>query len=129
MNPKYQETRFDVGGELPSSFAIITAYNPLGRNAPESRNRHQDQTLRAVLVGRGATPVRVTGFDPEGDHREPGWAAELSLKDALAIGRTFKQNAIYYVDQGALSLHTSLGDRQTTLGPFDERVNTLTGAS
>ena len=122
MNPKYQEAVFEVEGEFPASFAIITAYNPLGRHAPESRNQHQDQTLRAVLVGRGGSPVRVTGCDPVGEHREPGWAVELPLKEALEVGRTFKQDAIYYVEDEVLSLHECRGDRQWSLGAFAERV-------
>lgn len=118
----YQETVFEVDGHLPACFAIITAYNPLGRSAPSSRNQHQDLTLRAVLEGRGCTPIRVTGRDRGDAHREPGWAAELSLKDALEIGNIFKQEAIYYVSDGKLSLHRCDGRESIDLGDWASRV-------
>ena len=105
MNPAYQTTVFDWEGSLPHTFVVITAYNPNGkRSSPESRNRHQDATLKSVLLGRGLSPVRVTGMSPDQVHQEPGWAVELSEHDALELGRVFKQEAIYIIRDGQIYL-------------------------
>ena len=72
MNPAYETSIFEVKGELPQNFLIITAYNPKGLNAPMSRNLHQDATLKSVLVNRGLSPIRVIGQSPDQSHQEPG---------------------------------------------------------
>lgn len=105
MNPAYQTTIFAWESALPSSFVVITAYNPYGkRSSPMSRNLHQDATLKSVLLGRGFQPIRVVGMSPDGVHREPGWAVPLLETDALELGRVFKQEAIYCIRQGELYL-------------------------
>ena len=126
MNPYYYQTVFTLSDEdrqsLPGRFAVITAYNPRGLHAPESRNRHQDQALRAVLEARGIQPQRVIGSHPTKAHQEPGWGAALTLRDALQIGRTFKQLAIYYVEDDLLKLCSCVGDEVVELGSFRERI-------
>ena len=129
MNPAYQSTVFAWEGELPSSFVVITAFNPNGkRSSPLSRNRHQDATLKSVLIGRGLSPLRVTGMSPDGVHQEPGWAVELSEAEALELGRVFKQEAIYIIREGALYLTSCAHPRrgqareEHALGPWSARV-------
>lgn len=125
MNPAYLDTVFDVETlhPLPQEFVIITAYNPRGRTAPPSRNRHQDQTLRAVLEGRGITPFRVTGRSVDGSHQEPGWGAALDTQTGLEIGRMFKQEAIYGVREDELTLYSCTREEHEHLGSWSARVN------
>jgi len=132
MNPAYTETIFSAEAELPSSFVVITAYNPNGKlSSPESRNRHQDATLKSVLSGRGLRPIRVTGMSPDQSHQEPGWAVELSDAEALELGRVFKQEAIYIIRSGQLWLvscaHPRRGQarEERALGLWSERVAPL----
>ena len=127
MNPAYLDTVFDVETHhlLPQEFLIITAYNPKGRAAPPSRNHHQDQTLRAVLEGRGATPFRVIGRSVDGSHQEPGWGATLDIQTGLEIGRMFKQEAIYQVRDDELTLHGCIREEQEHLGSWSVRVNSV----
>ena len=126
MNPAYFDTVFDLYSQqdLPEDFVIITAYNPQGRSAPPSRNQHQDQTLRAVLEGRGATPFRVTGRSEDGRHQEPGWGAALDLQTGLEIGRIFKQEAIYHVSGDELCLCDCTQTRVERLGSWNARIKT-----
>ena len=122
MNPAYETSVFEVKGELPQSFLIITAYNPKGLNAPLSRNLHQDATLKSVLVNRGLAPVRVIGQSPDGHHQEPGWAVELDLATGLEVARIFKQLAIYVVESNQLSLHDCYGTKKVELGDWESKV-------
>lgn len=125
MNPAYLDTVFDLEThqQVPQVFVVITAYNPRGRTAPPSRNLHQDQTLRAVLEGRGALPFRVTGRSADGQHQEPGWGAILDLKTGFEIGKMFKQEAIYHIQGDKLTLHSCDGQQIEPLGSWSERVN------
>ena len=104
MNPAYVSAVFAWEGELPSSFVIITAYHQHGRISPDSRNKHQDATLKSVLSARGLNPVRVVGMSPDASHQEPSWAVRLEEPAALELGRVFKQEAIFIVREGALSV-------------------------
>ena len=124
MKSAYLDTVFDVDhqAQLPQEFVIITAYNPRGRAAPPSRNQHQDQTLRAVLINRGATPLRVTGRNVDGSHQEPGWAVALSVQVGLEIGRMFKQEAIYSVSHDELTLHACTHEQTDPVGSWNARV-------
>jgi hypothetical protein len=125
MNHAYLDTVFDLEPQLntPRSFVVITAYNPRGQFAPPSRNRHQDQTLRAVLEGRGGAPFRVTGRSVDGKHQEPGWGAVIDIQTGIEIGRMFKQEAIYYIDEDDLSLHSCDQVEVKHLGSWAARVN------
>lgn len=122
MNPAYAQACFEVEGELPTSFVIITAYNPRGLSAPQSRNQHQDITLHSILTQRGYRAVRVIGRDHENSHREPGWGAEIDLQTAKEIGKLFKQDAIFQVQNGLLHLHACNGKYHQELGKWSERV-------
>lgn len=122
MNSAYLGAVFEATEDTPEQFAIITAYNQHGRLSPESRNRHQDMTLKAVLEGKGLNTVRVTGRDEHNTHREPGWAVELPLSEALKLGRLFKQEAIYYVQNGQLSLHMCDTGETVKLGLWSDRL-------
>lgn len=46
----------------------------------------------------------VTGCSPDLVHREPGWAANITLSEALRLGRLYRQDAIFWVSGGALYL-------------------------
>ena len=122
MNPAYETSLFEVKGELPQNFLIITAYNPKGLNAPMSRNLHQDATLKSVLVNRGLDPVRVIGQSPDQSHQEPSWAVDLDLEAGLELARLFKQLAIYQVEGKQLKLHDCNGEQIIDLGEWQARV-------
>ena len=128
MNPAYLDTVFDVETHhpLPQEFVIITAYNPRGRAAPPTRNHHQDQTLRAVLEGRGVTPFRVIGRSVDGSHQEPGWGSPLDIQTGLEIGRMFKQEAIYHVHDDELTLHSCTHEETEQMGNWSARVISAT---
>lgn len=127
MKSAYLDTVFDVETpeKLPTQFVIITAYNPQGRSAPPSRNQHQDQTLRAVLIGRGFEPIRVTGRDEAQTHQEPGWAVPLELSIGIELGKMFDQLAIYQVVDDVLFLHdcaSKLPKDPVNLGSWKARL-------
>lgn len=88
---------------------IVTAYNPLSILRPEPENRAADERLRADLVRRGASVVRVVagGTGPDADRwAEPGFAVTgIPLPEVVALAAELRQNAIAWIDEhGALSL-------------------------
>ena len=122
MKAEYQDTVFTISSHLAAKFVIITAYNPFGQLAPPARNQHQDQTLRAVLEGRGFNPIRVIGMSPDRAYQEPSWSIECSEVEAIELGKYFKQEAIYVVEEDRLTLVSCQTTERVDLGSWSLRV-------
>jgi hypothetical protein len=129
FHPAYFTIRFHTDAILdqwPEHFFIITAYATTGETWSDERNTQADNELYQELLRLGHTPIRITGFDPESGHGEPGWAVDLPEEEALTLGRTFRQDAIYRVDGDVLTVaHCSLPTVWVHVGTFHERIVTI----
>jgi hypothetical protein len=104
----------------PVDFAIVTACNPWGRVVSAEENQAADEALCAGLREAGYALHRLTGgsADPSG-HQEPGWAVALDPGQALAWGRRQRQDAVFLVRAGRLSLLVCADGSEVDLGrPF-----------
>lgn len=105
MIAEYFETRFRSESRYeswPDEFAIITAYATTGHTWSPDRNIEADKRLKDHLLASSAGIRRLTGYSPNSDHSEPGWAVEMNLDEALLLGCEFLQDAIYFVRSGDL---------------------------
>lgn len=129
FHPAYFTVRFRTDSpirEWAAHFFIITAYATTGETWSDERNIQADQELQQELMNMGRTPVRITGFDPESGHSEPGWAVELPVEDALLIGHRFKQDSIFRVEDDVLSVARCTPNAAwTTVGEFRERTHSM----
>jgi len=121
----YLKTIFIVedlnAGWNDASFAIITAWNPDGTACDDETNQKADEGLRNVLRLHATCQKieRITGASPDRSHREPGWAAfGLSLEEALAIGKQFRQEAIYWVEKGDCDVVSCTDNSRKRLDEF-----------
>jgi hypothetical protein len=123
MNPAYHHTVFQaLPEELPTSFCIVTAWNPDGQTDLPGLNRQRDHDLAERLDALSLPRVRITGMSPDGLHAEPGWAIPCKLEQGLELGREFRQEGIYHVSEGELRLANGETGQATSLGPFAPRV-------
>jgi len=75
-------------------FAIITAYNPGNHKLNDAANRERDMALYKELHNDYALLRAIGCLD---DHCEAGFAVlEISLEEAIKIGRSYGQYAIFY---------------------------------
>jgi len=126
LHSAYFETCFEYEGDKadwPSSFAILTAFATTGDDWTREQNEAADRRLADVLRERGSLICRVTGYSPNTNHAEPGWAATLDFDTACAIGRNFHQDAIYFVEGGTLFVSRSAEPQRVGVGAFRERVH------
>lgn len=132
MNPAYRQAhfRFDppLGG-LPASFGIVTACNPHGQVVSAEENEAADRALAARLDAAGWLRFRVTGGSPDFSHAEPGWG--IVTPDGLAgivkLGLEFRQVAVYWVENGRLSLHACApGSAPEDLARWEDRAQAHT---
>jgi hypothetical protein len=127
MHAAYFETRFktaELVATWPESFAIITAYATTGEHWSPAENADADAQLEQALRLRNVGCLRLTGYSPTTGHEEPGWACEIPFDDACDLGALFRQDAIYVVSGGALSV-TYCDERRcrVPVGVFVERLD------
>ena len=95
---------------LGSEFAILTAFNPHGRDHSAADNAARDRRLRDELTARGLTWVCADGWSPDRSHREPGVAVVVDRVTARQVARAYEQSAIYWYERGVLWLVGALVD-------------------
>lgn len=125
LPPEYYNTVFLLEGAptpLPSSFAIITAWNPMDEIASLEENERRDEELRKLLELRQIPYFRATGCSPDLVHREPGWAITLPAEPALEIARTFRQRGLWRVEGDRLWLVDCADGSGEDIASFQERL-------
>lgn len=122
----YFETQFDCPArnvEWPESFSIITAYAPTGQQGSPAQNIAADHALESELRESTKWLTRLTGFSPETNHAEPGWAVDVPWQKACDLGLKLKQDAIYHVMKDDLFVSYCDGRRALVpVGNFKERL-------
>ena len=109
--------------DLDGTFSILTADNPRGKISDAYTNRRAERALFNKLC-LWCRPSRLQGCSPAGGHCERSFAAPITRRQAQALARRCRQNALYHVEQGVLYLAPCLmeGRREERLGSFAERV-------
>jgi hypothetical protein len=131
LPPEYLGTVFLLdrpADSLPGSFAIITAWNPMHQATDASENELRDGELKERLVQRGFPHFRATGCAPDLSHLEPGWAITMDAEEALALGREFRQLAVWWISGDDLFLVDCADGGHELVGSFRGRVRTLDSA-
>jgi hypothetical protein len=114
MNPAYLQARFQAElpfGGLPENFGIVTACNPYGKPASAEANAAATASLRGLIEREGWPYFPVTGGSADFSHAEPGFGVIASEIDCMALGRVFKQDAIFWVNRGHVFLMPCSGQR------------------
>lgn len=96
---------------IGTQFAVITAYNPGGRNLFALWNCWRTVRMRFALTARRTRFVAASGESPDGSHRERGFAAAMSRSDAAAMARQYGQLAIYWFDGERFWLDDAIASR------------------
>lgn len=102
------EVRRTAGG---AELTVVTAENPRGQVRSAEENAAATASLRRALEAGGYRFVPCTGRDPEDTHRESGFAVAGSLGPALALARSFGQDAVFRFEDGAFLLVELAGAR------------------
>ena len=125
MNEKYFETLFldcDKDDEFPKTFAILTAFNPMDQSLGNDLNKKRNLELFQILGDRGKTFARVTGSSPDHSHQEPSFLVHCSRQDALELGTTFRQRAIFWVNDDQLEIIECSTGISHSAGSFRNRI-------
>jgi len=91
-------------GTVDRTGYVITAHNPYGQPRGPAYNAGANDQLRRLLELRGVTFEEATGRSPDGSHREDGFFVETDETDALAVGASFGQLAIFKITSQAVQV-------------------------
>ncbi|USD40665.1 DUF3293 domain-containing protein [Vibrio sp. SCSIO 43135] len=101
-------------------FAIVTAWDPASKLMPYQYNFVKNQHLQQSLNCYSWTKVLVG--DQQFSWSEESFAVAISSQKAVALGKQYQQNAVYYVEHGELFLLSCLKDKTVKhLGKLVER--------
>ena len=125
-NPVHLEAYFTAdppASGTPRTFGIVTAFNPGSAPAPEDANRKADHELEAWLSAERLAHFRVTGRSRDGAHQEPGFGVPASSpEDIRRISRRFRQEAFFWVEDGAVFVINTDGIRRHPVGRWEDRL-------
>lgn len=127
MNPGYVDVHFRAeppASGLPAAFGVITAYNPCGKTLSQEENELATKTLRNALEAESLACFSVIGGSSDFAHSEPGFGVIFSsVQRAVEWGVRFRQEAVFWVEKGKVSLIPCDGSAATDLGSWRLRSN------
>ena len=108
-------------GGWPEKFAVVTACNPMS-----SGDREDDSAatirLKKHISRSGHKRYRVTGASPDWSHQEASFAVwNLTLDEAVAMGREFRQRAVFWVERGRIEVVSCENGERKFVGLWEER--------
>jgi hypothetical protein len=96
MKEDYHQTQFVTrleGASSPDHFFIITAHNPVGKVTSDETNDENNTLLLEAIKASKLNSFPVTSQCE--NHAETGYGIKCSRAEAIALGKQFRQEAIY----------------------------------
>ena len=134
IRPEYLKTLFvpkKPGKNQPppdwsSPFAILTAHNPGGKIVDLETNTEADKELRRSLSRKSLPKHRVTAVAEDWSHEEKSFAVwGLDHATAAKIGREFRQDAYFWVENGTVHVHSCHTQEKQKVGTWESRLRTF----
>ncbi|UAA39115.1 DUF3293 domain-containing protein [Paraneptunicella aestuarii] len=110
------------------AFAIITAFNPHGKQLTEDENKSAHEKLKQQLLRNTGLVCEISGCSRDLSYQELSFAIQVSREKAMQLAKQWQQNGFYYVTQeGRLWLVPCLlnGMAETDMGWFKDYLVTL----
>ena len=123
--PEYLQTIFIAketpDGGWPEKFAVVTACNPMSSG---ERQGDAAATIRLLewCTRSGLQLHPITGASPDRIHQEVSCAVwNVSLEEVVAIGREFRQRAVFWVEGGRIEVVSCENGERKFVGLWKER--------
>ena len=134
IRPEYLKTLFvpkKPGKNQPPPdwsrpFAILTAHNPRGKIVDLETNTEADKELRRSLSRKSLPKHRITAVAEDWSHEEKSFAVwGLDHATAAKIGREFRQDAYFWVENGTVHVHSCHTQEKQKVGTWESRLRTF----
>ena len=138
IRPEYLKTLFvpkKPGKNQPPPdwsrpFAILTAHNPGGKRHDDAVNKLANRRLRTRLNQRrphNSPPlVKIDAVSEDWSHEEKSFAVwGLDHATAAKIGREFRQDAYFWVENGTVHVHSCHTQEKQKVGTWESLLRTF----
>ena len=134
IRPEYLKTLFvpkKSGKNQPPPdwsrpFAILTAHNPGGKIVDLETNTEADKEHRRSLSRKSLPKHRITAVAEDWSHEEKSFAVwGLNHKSASEIGREFRQDAYFWVENSTVHVHSCHKQEKQKVGTWESRLRTF----
>ena len=105
MNPEYFNTLFELREpipELPKTFHIITAYNPMDEVLYSKDNLERNKKLKAEILIHGHTAWEIMAMSQDKKHQEASFLTDAPRQLSIALAIEYNQQAIFQVNNDNL---------------------------
>ena len=105
MNPEYFNTLFELRElipELPKTFHIITAYNPMDEVLYSKDNLERNKKLKAEILNHNHTAWEIMAMSQDKKHQEASFLTDAPRQLSIALAIEYNQQAIFQVNNDNL---------------------------
>lgn len=126
MNPEYFHTLFELRKpilELPKTFHIITAYNPMDEVLTVNDNLERNKKLKAEILNHNHTAWEIIAMSQDKKHQEASFLTDAPLQLSIALAIEYNQRAIFQVkDDNLMIISCSSSNRMFPVDHFSKRL-------
>ena len=107
MNPEYFNTLFELREpipELPKTFHIITAYNPMDEVLSVNDNLERNKKLKAEILYHNHTAWEIMAMSQDKKHMESSFVTDAPQALSITLAIEYNQRAIFQVNNDNLMI-------------------------
>jgi len=107
MNPEYFNTLFELREpipELPKTFHIITAFNPMDEVLYVKDNLERNKKLKAEILNHNHTAWEIMAMSQDKKHQEASFLTDAPRQLSIVLAIEYNQRAIFQVNNDNLMI-------------------------
>ena len=107
MNPEYFNTLFELREpipELPKTFHIITAYNPVNEVLSVNDNQERNKKLKVEILYHNHTAWDIMAMSQDKKHQEASFLTDAPRQLSIVLAIEYNQRAIFQVNNDNLTI-------------------------
>ena len=100
MNPEYFNTLFELREpipELPKTFHIVTAYNPMDEALSITENLKRNKKLKEKILNHDHSAWKIMAMSQDKKHLESSFVTDAPMELSIALAIEYNQRAIFQV--------------------------------
>ena len=129
MNPEYFSTLFELREsipELPKTFHIVTAFNPMDEVLSVNDNLIRNKKLKAEILNHNHTAWEIMAMSQDKNHQEASFLTDAPRQLSIVLAIEYNQRAIFQVKgDNLMIISCSPPNRNYPVDRFSKRLLNL----
>ena len=126
MNQEYFNTLFELREpipELPKTFHIITAFNPMDEVLSVNDNLERNKKLKAEILNHNHKAWEIMAMSQDKKHQEASFLTDAPRQLSITLAIEYNQRAIFQVKEDNLMIISCISPNEVF--PVDRFSNRL----